>query len=195
MTKQDESMTMMSAIYKRRAVRSYTKQHISNDVIDSLLDAAVHAPTAMHQESWSFAVIQDQDLLKQISDKAKKLLEIERKNSASPFHDKSLDYFTNPEFNIFYDADALVVICGKSDKPFISADCWLAAENLMLTACYIGIGSCVIGLAIEALNSKELKEKLNIPDDTTAFSPIILGYSNDKILTSSRKKPEIIFRR
>lgn len=195
MIKQNKDMTVMNTIYKRRAVRSYTNKSLSSDIIDNLLDAAVHAPTAMHQESWSFAVIQDQNLLKEISDNAKKLLARERKNPSSPFHDKSLDYFTNPEFNIFYNADALIVIYGKSDKPFINADCWLAAENLMLAACYMGLGSCVIGLAVEALNSRELKEKLQIPDDLTAFAPIILGYPSGELPEASRKKPKVIFKK
>jgi len=185
----------LDLIYKRRAVRSYKKQNINHDILDSLLEAATHAPCAMHQEAWCFAVIQNKDLLKKISDSAKKLLAEERKNPASPFHHESLNYFTDPKFNIFYNADALVIIYGKSDKPFISADCWLAAENLMLAAYCLGIGSCVIGLAVEALNSEELRKELNIPDDLTAFAPIILGYPQGEIPATSRKKPTIIFRK
>lgn len=185
----------LEVIYKRRAVRSYEKKHISDEIIDNLIDAAIHAPTAMHQEAWAFAIIQERRLLKLISDCAKELLAEERKNPASPFHHESLDYLTDPQFNIFYNADTLVVICGKSDKPFISADCWLAAENLMLAACHLGIGSCVIGLAVEALNSKKIRNELKIPNHLTAFAPVILGYPKGKIPASSRKKPEIIFRK
>lgn len=195
MQKQNQNNTKLDTLYKRRAVRSYLKQRLSNNIIESLIDAAIHAPTAMHQEAWSFAIIQDQDLLKLISDHAKKLLTEERKNPASPFHHESLDYFADPEFNIFYGADTLIVIYGKSDRPFIAADCWLAAENLMLAACHIGIGSCVIGLAVETLNSKELRDELKIPNNLTAFAPIILGYPSGEIAATSRKKPEIIFRK
>lgn len=192
MAKGNNDMTVIDTIYKRRAVRSYGKKNISNDILNSLLDAAVHAPTAMHQEPWAFAVIQDQNLLRRISDCAKKLLIQEKQNTASPFEDKFLDHFTRPDFNIFYNADALVVIYGKSDRPFINADCWLAAENIMLAACYMGLGSCVIGLAVEALNSKDLKEELKIPDNLTAFAPIILGYPNGEVPLVTRKKPNII---
>ena len=187
--------TKLEVIYKRRTVRSYTKKRISNKMIDNLLDAAVHAPTAMHQEAWAFLVIRDKNLLKKISDFAKKILTKERENPASPFHHDSLDYFTNPEFSIFYGADALIVICGKSDKSFISADCWLAAENLMLAACYAEIGSCVVGLAVEALNSKEMRAEFKIPNNFTVFAPIILGYPSGNIANSSRQNPKIIFRK
>lgn len=45
------------------------------------------------------------------------------------------------------------------------ADCWLAAENLMLSACALGLGTCCIGSAIPALNSPEAKSELGISAD------------------------------
>ncbi len=189
------NISTMEAIYKRHAIRSYKKQHVSDETIDILLDAAVHAPTALHQEAWAFAIIKDKNLLEQISNSAKKILNEERKNPQNPFHHESLDYLMKPEFNIFYDADALIVIYGKSDKPFIDADCWLAAENLMLAAYSLGIGSCVIGLAVETLNSKEWRDYLKIPEELKAVAPIIIGHPNDDAPATSRKKPKIIFRK
>ena len=42
----------ISAIYKRRAIRSYAAEKIDKAAIDELVDAAVHAPTAIHREPW-----------------------------------------------------------------------------------------------------------------------------------------------
>lgn len=193
MTKQNISVT--EAIYKRHAIRSYKNLSISQDIIDILLDAAVHAPTAMHQEAWAFAIIQDKKLLKEISDDAKKLLNEQRKNPEHPFHHESLDYFLKPEFNIFYNADALIVIYGKSDKAFIEADCWLAAQNLMLAAYAYGLGSCVIGLAVEILNDKIWKKNFDIPEEYKAIAPIVLGHPSGEVLSTSRKKPKIFFKK
>lgn len=190
----NKNLNALDIIYKRRAVRNYKKKSISNEVFEKIIEAATYAPTAMHQEAWLFGIIQDQQLLKRISTQAKKILAKQRQNPDNLFHDKKFDYFMSEEFNIFYDADALVIIYGKNDKPFSSADCWLAAENLMLAACYLELGSCVIGLAIDALNSEEIRRELNIPDDITAFAPIILGYTNGELPAVSRKKAQIIFR-
>lgn len=59
---------VMHVINRRVSVRKYTPQTLSKEVIHTLLDAGVIAPTAMHQEPWSFIVIQDRGLLKTISD-------------------------------------------------------------------------------------------------------------------------------
>lgn len=66
--------SVIDAINHRRAVRDYLPQKIEQTVIRTLLDAATHAPTAMHEEPWSFVVIQDKNVLNRLSDSAKKLI-------------------------------------------------------------------------------------------------------------------------
>ena len=52
-------MTMSDVIAARRSVRAYTDAPVTADQIRRLLDAAVQAPTAMHDEPWQFIVIQN----------------------------------------------------------------------------------------------------------------------------------------
>jgi nitroreductase len=75
---------------------------------------------------------------------------------------------------------------------FVVSDCWLAAENLMLAACAKGLGTCVIGLAVTALNTSEWKQELGIPADMTAFAPIIVGVPAGETPLVPRKPPEIL---
>lgn len=182
---------IFETILARRSVRSFKKNKISKGIISSLLEAAVRAPTAVHQESWGFAIIQDEHLLKKLSDYAKPLFLAEVKQRKFESSEQLLDVFENTNFNIFYDADALILICGKTSSPFYVADCWLAAENLMLVACAMSLGSCVIGSAVEAFNSPDIRRKLGIPDHFTAVAPIALGYPNNESPPTSRKAPLI----
>lgn len=185
------AMSEIDAIYKRRAVRNYKSQNVDEKTIHSLLAAAVQAPTAMHEEPWSFVVIQDKTLLNQLSDSIKGLIYNEARNN--PKSMKSLlTIIEQPDFHAFYNANTLVVIYSKFAGPFVQADCWLAAENLMLTACALGLGSCVIGLAVSALNSPEWKSKLNISSDFNAIAPIIIGFPAGETPAIPRKEPEIL---
>jgi len=190
--KPEVSMSAMDAIYHRRAVRDYTPQTIDQAVIRTLLDAAVHAPTAMHEEPWSFAVIQDKNLLNRLSDSAKERVRNEAQGSDSPHAKHSLDLVNEPDFHVFYNAATLIVIYGKFQGPFVVADCWLAAENLMLAACAKGLGTCVIGFAVSALNTPEWKAELKIPAEMTAIAPIIVGVPARETPPVPRKLPEII---
>ncbi|MEO7343612.1 MAG: nitroreductase family protein, partial [Methylotenera sp.] len=64
-------MTIFETILARRSVRSYHTRKVDKVTISALLEAAVRAPTAIHQEPWAFVIIQDMELLKYLSDRAK----------------------------------------------------------------------------------------------------------------------------
>ncbi len=174
---------LLDVIHHRRTVRSYEPTPLDEPAIRALLDAAVQAPTGMHLEPWAFVVVQDRAMLERYSDRAKILA------SHAGTH---LDLLANPAFNIFYDAGTLIVICGKPMGPFVTADCWLAAENLMLAACAMGLGTCCIGLAVPVLNTPQVKRELSIPRDVTAVAPIIVGVPRGAPPAMGRKPPEIL---
>ena len=179
-------------ILARRSVRSYTPEPLDRNTIQSLLEAAVRAPTAMHEEPWAFVVVQDHALLQRLSDLAKPIFveEVRHRNTHGSNH--SFDHFTRPDFNVFHGADTLIVICAKPSSQFVAADCWLAAENLMLAATAVGLGSCVIGSAVAALNIHKVKAELAIPDDYSAIAPIVVGIPNGETKATSRKEPKIL---
>lgn len=187
-------MNVFETILARRSVRRYTADKVDSGTIRNLLEAAVHAPTAMHQEPWGFVVIQDQPLLRSLSDRAKPLILAEIRLSASHNISHNLDIISQPDFNIFYNAGTLILICGCTDAPLFEADCWMAAENLMLSACALGLGSCVIGCALTAFKSTEIKKQLQIPSDFLAVAPIVIGYPDEVVMPTSRKKPVILTR-
>jgi len=190
--KPEASMSAMDAIFHRRAVRDYAPQKIDPAVIGMLLDAAVHAPTAVHEEPWAFAVVQDRNTLKRLSDSAKELLASGADSIPPLLGRHASDRFTTAEFNVFYNAGTLIVIYGKPLGPFVVADCWLAAENLMLAACANGLGTCPIGLAVAALNTPQWKIEFGVPAEMTAIAPIIVGLPAGETPPVPRKPPEIL---
>jgi nitroreductase len=192
MTKSQEPISTMDAINGRRSVRSYTGRSIDEATIRALLAAAVQAPTAIHQEPWAFVILQDADALKRLSDRAKRFFVEEMHRTHLDRGGHTLTMFERPDFNIFYNAGTLIVICGKPLGPFVVADCWLAAENLMLAAFSMGLGTCVIGSAVSGLNTPETKEELGIPVEVSAIAPIIVGVPSDESPATSRKQPQIL---
>jgi nitroreductase len=193
----EDRRSVTGAILGRRAVRAYTDEMPVDAVIRSLLDAAIQAPTAMHEEQWAFAVMQSKAALKRYSDRAKSMMiedarhHIDLLPRPSSQRDR-LAMIADPAFNIFYDAGTLIVICRKSTGTYVEADCWLAAENLMLAAYAQGLGTCCIGFAIPVLNTPEAKRDLGIPDNGAAVVPIIVGVPRGTVAPVARKPPEIL---
>jgi nitroreductase len=182
-----ETVPLRNAIFGRRSVRAFGPERIDALTLRSLLAAAVRAPTAMHGEPWQFVIVQNRDLLKRLSQRA-----IEGLASDSAQLSAGRDIMAQPGFNVFYDACNLIVICANSDGKFAQADCWLAAQNLMLSAYATGLGSCVIGMAVPVLNLPEVKLELGIPPESTAVAPIIVGRPRGETWPSARDEPKIV---
>ena len=180
-------------------MREYERRKIDDQTVRALLDAAVAAPTAMHIEPWTFVVVQDDAALRNISDAAKAAWKAEagKYQDLHAPHDRASGFaarLADPAFSIFYDAGTLIVVCAKPASAFVVADCWLAAENLMLAASALGLGTCVIGSALSALNAPEIKAELHIPPDVAAVAPIIVGIPapGAGAAGAPRREPEIL---
>jgi len=189
-------MELMQAIRERRSVRAYRPEQPADAVIQRLLDAAVHAPTAMHAEPWGFAVVQDRAALKRYSDRAKAMLQDREMavgwGAAAAPHPEHRANLADPAFNIFYDAGTLIVVCRRGGGAFADADCWLAAENLMLAAAAEGLGSCCIGFALPALNASDIKRELGIPAEGAAVAAVIVGLPRGAAAPVPRKPPQVL---
>jgi len=189
---QGTGLNVFETILARRSVRSYREGILDRKTINTLLEAAVRAPTAVHAEPWAFVIIQDQQLLQSLSERAKLLFAEELRRAGATPTDQHFERLPDPGSCLFYDAGTLILICARPLGPFVTADCWLAAENLMLAASAIGLGSCVIGSAVPALNIPEVKAELGIPAECSAVAPIIVGHPRGESAMSSRRQPFIL---
>jgi nitroreductase len=195
----ERPLSALEIIFARRSVRSYAPQRVDEPVIRRLLDAAVQAPTALHAEPWAFVIIQNRETLKRYSDRAKTSWVHEAADHASlhvPRDETATSRFgeriADPEFSVFYNAGTLIVIYAKAIGPFAMADCWLAAENLMLAACAMGLGTCCIGSAVGAFNSLEAKAEFGIPSEMVAVAPIVVGVASGSLPDAPpRREPDI----
>ncbi|MGO9170730.1 MAG: nitroreductase family protein [Rhodomicrobium sp.] len=182
-------MEVGKAIASRRAVREYTAQAVDERLIRDLIDAAVQAPSAVNQQPWTFTVVRDQSILDRISHEAKSHMLATMPASAHSGHFRSL--LSDPNFHIFYHAPVLMLISAVAEGPWIVEDCALAAENLMLSAYAVGLGSCWIGFAQSFLNTPDGKNALGLPAAWVPVAPIIVGHPKAAPPPVPRKEPVI----
>ena len=183
------TMDILEAIYARRAVRLYKGDPVDDQTLRQLIDAAIHAPSAVNEQPWSFIVVRDRALLKRISQEAK--AHMLKSTPAALLSHHFQELLSDPSFDIFYDAPALIVICCTTDSPWAVEDCALAAENLMLAAVAEGLGTCWIGFAQDWLKSPAGKATLNLTAAVTPMAPIIVGYPQAPAQPVPRKEPDI----
>jgi Nitroreductase len=181
-------MDLKEAIYTRRSTRDFTDEPVDEKTLRQLVDAAVQAPSAVNQQPWSFCVVRDRTLLVRISDEAKAHM---LKTSPAGLSHHFQEVLSDPKFDVFYHAPALVVISSTTESPWAVENCSLAAENLMLTARAAGLGTCWIGFAQAWLGTPEGKMALGLPANYVPVAPIIVGHPKSAPPPVPRKEPEI----
>ena len=182
-------MDLKEAIYTRRSVREFTTQAVDETTLRLLIDAAVQAPSAVNQQPWSFCVVRDKAVLAEISRQSKAYMLNTTPTGLLSHHFQEI--LNDANFDIFYHAPALIVISSVVDSPWKVENCALAAQNLMLTARSVGLGTCWIGFAETWLRTPEGKAALKLPPDYAPVAPIIVGHPKTEPPPVPRKVPEI----
>jgi nitroreductase len=179
-------MELDVCIKGRRSVRCYTKEPVSKEQIEGILEAGVWAPTAMAREPWKFIIIEDEKLIKYIS--------IETKVAVQQMMPPLAERFKTKEDIICYNAPVLILICVEKDQQWHTMnliDSVLAAQNMFLKAYELGLGTCYMGF-VSLLNSKlDVLKKIGVPENYELMVPFILGHPKTKQTGGKRKKLSI----
>jgi nitroreductase len=186
----ESAMELMEAIYRRQAVRNYTDQPVEKTVVMELLNAAVRAPSAANQQPWAFAVIRGRERINGYSERAKWFM-LTTLPRYLALHIRS-DLLSNPGYNVFHHAGTLIVIYARPAEYNPVEDCCMAAQNLLLAAHSMGLGSCPVGFVRPWLNQDKIKNEMGISMRYTAVMPVVVGWPARKTEPRPRMEPQIL---
>lgn len=194
-------MDVFEAIKERRSIRAYEDKLVESETVREILEAAVHAPSALNLQPWEFIVVMNEER-KRLSRRLLKAYK-ERQIGCGPsaetrLHEKfavrmnatfgamkneiesaSVDYeaFINEGSLDFYGAPVAIIICmDRSLSKYHILSIGAALGYLILAAHARGLGTCPIGL-INAY-ADEVKDALNIPEEKEVILGVALGYPN-----------------
>ena len=173
---------VLKTIAKRRSIRQFGPGQISDDNLNAILEAALQAPSGHNDQSWFFSVIQDQKLIKELSDGSK----LEMQKSPIPWMVKLAQ---NESVNIYHNAPTVIIAAAKKDAVTPLADVCAAIENLLLAATSLNLGSCWIGFTKYNFTSPEKNKRIGIPDGYEVHYGVALGPlpENQKLAPPERK--------
>jgi len=174
---------IMDVIMHRRAIRRFSEKQIEKDKLDQILQAGLYAPSAGGRQGVIFAVCQDKAVNERLG-------KIKRANS-NPSMARNGNYVSKEQpsiaddpklVNAFYDAPTVITFFAPKNFLFSVDDCSCAAENMMLVADSLGIGSCYIGQGWTAFADpygQEILKKWGIRTDYYAVMQLLLGYPKE----------------
>jgi len=191
MMTEPETIGIFSVIRERRSVRNYADREVPDEALRAIIAAGTQAPTALGLQPWQFVVVRDRDLMRRASDYCKPLLVEKIGAEPRPGTDEFLAALKSPEFSIFYNAPVLVLVLGARDTVSSVLDCTLCAENMMLAAWALGIGSSWVGAATLIEQNPDLLAALKVPDDHQVVAPLVFGYPASLLPKPTRREPRI----
>ncbi len=186
--------SVIEVIKSRRAIRSFEDKPVPDSAVETMLEAATYAPSAINIQPWKFTIVTKKEEIKHISDIAKPLLLQTLPDIADEGLIRFRSALANPQYNVFYNAPLVVFISGAKSTYAIN-DCSMAAQNMMLAAYTLGIGSCWIGTANLAINTPKVKADLGVPEDHEVFAAVIFGYPKGGFPKAPEKRPPQILKR
>jgi nitroreductase len=187
------SNPVIEAIKSRRAIRSYEDKPVPDSAINLMLEAAIYAPSAINIQPWKFTIVTNKQEMMRFSDAAKQAMLATLPEVADEGLERFKSALKNPQYNMFYGAPLLVFISGAKSQ-FAVYDCSMAAQNMMLAAYTLGIGSCWIGGAAVYANSPKGKAELGVPVDDQVYAAIIFGYPKGGFPKAPEKRPAQILK-
>ena len=163
-------MQLTEVIEKRRSIRKFSDKPVSRGILEELIKAAALAPTASNLQAWRFFVADDPKLVRDI-------------DSFSP------GLSGKPPVIIAIASDLAEVERRGSKNSLVYGlmmDAAMAAENLMLKATDLGLGTC----AIKSYNDKAVHKLLKLPDTMRLEILISVGWSAAEPREPKRKNME-----
>ncbi len=165
----EAAIDTLEAILTRRSIRKYQGRPVPEELLRQLLAAAMSAPSARNAQPWQFVLIDDRELLAEISR-------------------------INPNAGMAGQAPVAILICGdlslEKSSGYWVVDCAAAAENLLLAAHALGLGAVWTGVYPREQRIEGLRRLLDLPEGVVPHSLIVLGYPAEQPARQDRYRPQ-----
>ena len=200
-----DTVELVRLMGSRRSCRNYLSKPVDRAILDDLIKIGVTAPSGTNSQSWTFTVLPSRkavvDLAGRIAVYFGKLNRVSENRYVrrflkligkpeldcyySEYHDTVeaalTDWKTSGIDRLLHGATAAIIVGSRPGASCPAEDALLATQNILLAAHSMGLGTCLIGFAVQAMRRDiRIKRVLGIPDDEIVYSVIALGYPDER---------------
>ena len=170
----NKSDEVMKNILERKSVRTYANKKVEKEDIETLLRAAMAAPSAVNAQPWVFIAIDDRQILD---------------NLASQL----------PNAKMLSQAQAAIIVCGDMKKAlegegqeYWIQDCSAATQNILLAAESLGLGAVWTGVYPKKERMETVRKEISLPEHIIPLCVIPIGWQTGKEKPKQKYKEENI---
>ena len=148
---------LIQSIFSRRSIRKYADQPVGEVDIQTLLEAAMAAPSASNRKPWHFIVVDEREALEQLAE-------------------------AHPYGKMLFHAPLCIAVCGDASVSahYWVQDCAAATENLLLAAAALGLGAVWLGVYPNDDRIAFVRRILDIPAPVYPLNLISIGHPAER---------------
>lgn len=179
----DGKNVVIETIMSRRSVRQYQPQAVNRDTMQTIVECGINAPNAINRQAWEIRIVDNPEVIQ-------KLTELYLKENPKEAE--------NPNFkNMFRNAPTVAFIANDTTFAYSPVDCGLMAENMILSAWSMGIGSCCLGGPARFMKShpeaKEYLKQMGFSENYDLLLCIAFGYPDETPAAKPRNAGKVKF--
>ena len=196
-----EMPELFSLMRARRSCRVYQERSLERELLENLVKIGLTAPSGTNSQKWTFTIIETRAKVLSFGETIAAYYQKLNRLSESAWLRQGLKFCGRPELDIYYreyyesikegmrswyekkedrlfhGAPAAILVGARPGASCPHEDALLATQNILLGAQALGLGSCLIGFAVEALRrDRKIKANIKIPADEKIYAVIALGY-------------------
>ncbi len=200
-----DTSRLVQLMASRRSCRNYTGQTVDRSVLEDLVRIGTTAPSGTNSQKWTFTVFPDRAAVNEFGQRIgaffrnlnrmaeKTLIRKALKLIGKPVLDNYYrEYYASAKEalqeweqhgrdRLFHGATAVIVVASKPGGSCPREDALLATQNILLAAHSMGLGTCLIGFAVEAIQyDATIKHFLKIPNEEKVYAVIAVGYPDEE---------------
>lgn len=178
----NNSDAVIENIMARRSIRKYKQTPVGRDTMNVILECGINAPNGQNRQSWEVRVVDSPALMDEI------------KEAMAQGHP---DMKPEAVKGCFRDAPVMVFIARDPSYDFSAYDCGLLAENMMLSAWSLGVGSICLGSPVRFLTDNDacrpVLEKLGFSAGYELCLCVGFGYADEAPAAKQRNPEKVKF--
>lgn len=197
----------------RRSCRRFREKAVARELLEDLVKIGITAPSGTNSQGWTFTLLPERKDVQALGALTAAYYSRLNRAAANPllriasrlvsgrvlqnYYEKY--YKTVKEAleewqkrgtdRLFHGAPAAILVGNSPASSCPAEDAMLATQNILLAAHAMGLGTCLIGFAVEAMRrDQRIGRKIGLERRETIYAVIAIGFPRDRFLRPAPRK-------
>ena len=201
----------------RRSCRNFSEKPVDRARLADLVKIGITAPSGSNCQPWTFTILPNREAVNRLGQRVGLFFRKTNRMAEKAWLRAGLKWLGRPELDgyyrehyatverglaawekgerdlLFHGAPAVIVVAADENASCPSEDALLATGHMLLAAHSMGLGTCLVGFVIEAMQrDRTIVQSLGIPANETPYAVIAIGWPDEHYQRVAGRKAVVI---